>query len=496
MSPLTLRRYRADRLLRREFEGLRGRVLATVRGRLGASGARLDPSDLDAFYAQAWQGLYAAVLDGQEIANPRGWLTVVTFRRAIEELRADRHVDRRHGHRVPSAGEPGSSGESAWDPAEERDLAAELDDRMRLRHLFEGLRGRLTVREREAAACCYLQGLSRSEAAERMGISEARMRKLMDGQGAGRPGVAGKVGELAETIRRGGWCEQQGSLMRGLAYGILDPDGERYRLALIHHGECPACRAYVVSLRGLAAVLPPVLLPWGLGAGVLAKAGAAGHTGAGIGAGTGAGAPAGAGITAGAGSQAGVGIGGGLSASGAAGVGGAAGGSWLLAGGPLSAKLAVGCLLALGVGAGCVALNGGPGETGNPLRAHHHAHPARADGAVQPAGDASLSGDLAAGLSGVPGQDAARAHPSSAVPLTPAQQAEREFGPESSAASGDSRPIFNAGRVSPAKSAAFESRSLTAEDATTTAPPHSVGRSSTEQAGARASAAEREFGVG
>jgi hypothetical protein len=62
----------------------------------------------------------------------------------------------------------------------------------------------------------------------------ARMRKLMDGQGAGRPGVAGKVGELADTIRAGGWCDEQGSLMRGLAYGILDPNGERYRLALIH----------------------------------------------------------------------------------------------------------------------------------------------------------------------------------------------------------------------------------------------------------------------
>ena len=37
MSPLTLRRYRAERLLRQEFEGLRGRVIATVRGRLGAS---------------------------------------------------------------------------------------------------------------------------------------------------------------------------------------------------------------------------------------------------------------------------------------------------------------------------------------------------------------------------------------------------------------------------------------------------------------------------
>ena len=108
MSPLTLRRYRAERLLREEFEGLRGRVITTVRRRLGASGARLDQSDLEACYAQAWQGLYAAVLDGQEIANPTGWLTLVTFRRAIEELRAHRHIDRRGAQLGPSGSEPGA----------------------------------------------------------------------------------------------------------------------------------------------------------------------------------------------------------------------------------------------------------------------------------------------------------------------------------------------------------------------------------------------------
>ena len=65
-----------------------------------------------------------------------------------------------------------------------------------LRHVFEGLRTRLSSREREAASLCYLQGLSRAEAAERMGLSEARMRKLMEGAGAGRQGVGAKLGEL------------------------------------------------------------------------------------------------------------------------------------------------------------------------------------------------------------------------------------------------------------------------------------------------------------
>ena len=70
MSPLPVRRYRAERLLRQEFEVLRGRVIDTARGRLLASGVLVDQSDLEACYGQAWQGLYTAVLDGQRIVNP------------------------------------------------------------------------------------------------------------------------------------------------------------------------------------------------------------------------------------------------------------------------------------------------------------------------------------------------------------------------------------------------------------------------------------------
>ena len=279
-----MRRYRAERMLRKEFDVLRGKVIGTVRGRLRASGVSLDASDLEACYAEAWQGLYAATLAGEEIANPTGWLALVTFRRAIEE-----HRSRRRSYPTEGVGEAdtphGGRGPVKVEAAREHDFAGELDDRTRLRQLFEGLRGRLSAREQEAAALCYLQGLSRAEAAERMGISQARMRKLMEGPGSGRPGVAGKVGELVETIRGGGWCEQQGSLMRGLAFGILDPEGERYQLALAHQRECPACRNYILSLRGLAAVLPPTSprcsarragCRWRLGAGAVAGAGATG----------------------------------------------------------------------------------------------------------------------------------------------------------------------------------------------------------------------------
>ena len=500
MSPLTVRRYRAERLLRREFEGLRGRVLGVVRGRLRGSGVSLDASDLEACYAQAWQGLYAAMVEGQEIANPTGWLALVTYRRAIEE-----HRSRRRVYPTSGVGEPdglhGGRAVGAADGTLEHDFAAELDDRIRLRQVFEGLRGRLSAREQQAAALCYLQGLSRAQAAARMGISESRMRKLMEGPGPGRPGVAGKVGELVETIRGGGWCEQQGSLMRGLAFGILDPEGERYRLALAHRRECPACRAYVLSLRGLAAVLPPVFLPGMLGAGALA--------GAGAGVGASAGAQAGAGAGAGAGAQAGSGIGGALTASGGAGAG-AAGGGWVLAGGSVGAKLAVGCLVALSVGAGCVALSVSPDRGRDGRAADHRRHSADAGGAdaarAAAAAGALTPGYLLTGAAPGGGRSdvAASDKPARSTPaLTPAAEASREFGPEqalarrssSSTSSSSSQGSPGARAASAGGSTSTRSKELASAAASASGGQQAT-RSSNSATSAGGDAAQREFGIG
>jgi hypothetical protein len=429
-----------------------------------------------------------AVLDGQEIANPAGWLVLVTFRRAIEEHRARVRAHRGGDRRPGGASDPRMGAELEIEGAEERDLAAELDDRVRLRQLFEGLRGRLDAREREAAVLCYLQGLSRAQAAERMGVSEARMRKLMEGPGAGRPGVAGKVGTLVETIREGGWCEEQGSLMRGLAYGILDPDGERYQLALMHRSECPACRAYVASLRGLAAAVPPVFLPWGLGAAVLARVGHGAHVG----------------------TAAGAASGGTLSASGAvgagAGAGGAAGGGWLLAGGPVGAKLAIGCVLALGVGAGCMALNVGSDRPRSPV---HRRHAARASGAGVRAHAPPIgyqASDLATGArrSGIA---SVSSRVTATVPLTSAGRASHEFGPEQALAPGAPRSVASEGRQAPpARSASSVSGSgsgsLTVAgssaggSSSAEVPVSSAGRSTSRSPASGASQAEREFAPG
>ncbi len=236
---------------------------------------------------QAWQGLYTAVLEGQQIANPAGWLVLVTFRRAIEEQRARCRAHRggersgglvRAGTTVAPAAPTRRDGDAASGP--ERDFAAELDDRVRLRQLFEGLRGRLDAREREAADAVLPAGPVAGAGRRADGCERGADAQADGGSRAGQARGGGQGRRARQTIREGDWCEEQGSLMRALAYGILDPEGERYRLALMHRSQCPACRAYVASLRGLAAVLPPVFVPWGLGAGVLAHAAADGaHAG-------------------------------------------------------------------------------------------------------------------------------------------------------------------------------------------------------------------------
>jgi RNA polymerase sigma factor (sigma-70 family) len=443
VSPLALRRYRAERLLRRDFHALRPGVLAGARRRLASLHVRLDEADLEACYAQAWQGLYTTVLAGEPVATPAGWLVTVTVRRAIDE-------HRRRARQPQPLGSLKVGG--ALLAAAAPDPVARLDDRARLREVFEALRGRLSRRECEAASLCYLQGLSRAEAAQRMGVSRRRMDKLMDGAGAA-PGVAAKVGELLTHIRGGRWCEEQASLMRGLAFGLLDPQGERYRLAVVHQRECPACRAYVASLRGLAAVLPPPSLPVGaLGAG--AGGSVAGANGAA-----------------------------------AAGSAGAAGGGWFMLGGSMTAKVAASCLIAFGLGAGCIGL--GRIESAHAVRAAitraHHPHQAsagRRDAVDVPATVTRATPAVA--VESAPPTVATVARPSGGAgpAARPAERAAREFGLESEAAA-------NAPSTPPAPAVT----SARAARLPVAVPPPPVAAARDPGSAGSAQHAEREFGV-
>jgi DNA-directed RNA polymerase specialized sigma24 family protein len=433
LSPLALRRYRAERLLRKEFSGLRSKVLTIVRSQLRGKGIKLDPADLEACYAQAWHGLYATMLRGEQVDNPSAWLVLVTFRRAIDESRsAGRH---RAGREARWDAAPGELGWERQQAASEHDLAGGLDDRVRLRHVFEGLRAHLSERECEAASLCYLQGLSRAEAAGRMGISEARMGKLMEGAGPGRPGVAGKVGVLLETIRAGGWCEEQASLMRAYAFGILAPDGERHALAVAHCRECPACRAHVASLRGLAAVLPlPLFSPLALagGTGTIAVVRVAGSGNGVAGSGNGV-AGSGNGVAGSGNGVAGSGNGvagatngvAGATASGGPVGGGATGTGWSGLASSLTAKLAVTALAVLGAGYAVLG-----------SRAHGSSPAQRAAAAPLPVAHEPLSQALLQPLS--PPARGGRSTRRSSAPhprpsrgvLSPGEVTGSEFGPE------------------------------------------------------------------
>jgi DNA-directed RNA polymerase specialized sigma24 family protein len=241
MAALSGRRQHADEVLAQEYGSLRGRVTATVRASLARRNIHFDAADVEAFYNQAWHGLHTELTDGRAIANRPGWLVTVTTRRALDEYRKlhrDRHDD----------------GADLAEHGVDDDFAGRLDDAAKLRAFIEGLRDRLSERECQAATLCYLQGLTRAEAATALDVEPKRLEKIMDS-------VSRKVGEFVHAIEAGLWCDERGSLMRAFAFGILDLEGRRYALARDHLEACAGCRSYVRSLRGLGALMPPVGLP-------------------------------------------------------------------------------------------------------------------------------------------------------------------------------------------------------------------------------------------
>lgn len=236
-----LRERRAERALQRDYQVLHARVVANVRSRLGRDGIHVDDADLDAAYNQAWHTLHGQLLDGEEVSNPPAFLAKVAYRRAVDEYRR-LHVERRAD---------GAALDTLADPA---DPDARLDDAATLRQLVEGIKEELTERESRAATLCYLLGYSRAEAAKELDLEPRRMGKVMDG-------AARKLRVFAAHIEAGRWCEKRQPLMRAFASGLLEPDARRHGQAAEHLASCAGCRGYVRSLRGLGAVLPPMLAP-------------------------------------------------------------------------------------------------------------------------------------------------------------------------------------------------------------------------------------------
>jgi DNA-directed RNA polymerase specialized sigma24 family protein len=243
---------RFERVIAEHYESLKPEVLATVRGKLAVDSLHPDPSDLDAAYNAAWHALYEqSRRREEEVGNLGGWLAMITYRRAIDDVRRARIK-----YRAPVA-----VGEGISQLGYEHDVDTELADRQRYHQWLMSVRLRLNAREQQAVTLCVLHEHSRRDASDMMGIDIKRLDKIMVAANK-------KLGGLLEAINRGEWCQEQRSLIKAYALGLHEEGGERHELAVAHVMECQACAAYVRSLRGLAVALPaPALLASAVGTG-------------------------------------------------------------------------------------------------------------------------------------------------------------------------------------------------------------------------------------
>jgi len=206
-------------------------VIKSARTYLRKRGLRFDELDLEAFYNEAWGALHSKLAKGDDVHNPEGFLVLVTRRRAIDEAR------RMTGIRCDDM-------TKVDDLGEEHDFAAKMDNKTRLRYYAEGMRKVLTEHEYQAVKLCLFDGLTRPEAAHRLGETPDRMERIMDAAQC-------KLRPVIAAIRDGEWCDKHLSTLRAFALGVLDEHGALYRWAILHLDHCAACRRFVNERRNI-----------------------------------------------------------------------------------------------------------------------------------------------------------------------------------------------------------------------------------------------------
>jgi DNA-directed RNA polymerase specialized sigma24 family protein len=232
----------AENAANENYRKLQAEVIGAVIRKLSSRKMRLDESDLEEAYCQAWHGVYETIKRGTPVSNLTGMLIEITWRRTVDTYR-----DLRPGQRVDL--EVGA-------PIADLDVDEQLDDKIKLRRFIAQVRGRLNPRECEAVSLCVIHGYPRPEAAKLMGLQRRQMEKLMDG-------ATKKIGGVIASIStRGCGGDEWARLMRSYALGLIAEDDRDYLRAAEHVSQCAACRRYVNGLRGLSAILPPVL-PFG-----------------------------------------------------------------------------------------------------------------------------------------------------------------------------------------------------------------------------------------
>ena len=133
---------RFERVIAEHYESLKPEVLATVHGKLAVDSLHPDPSDLDAAYNAAWHALYEqSRRRDEEVSNLGGWLAMITYRRAIDDVRRA-HIK----YRAPVA-----VGEGISQLGYEHDVDAELADSQRYHQWLMSVRLRYWAPRASAA---------------------------------------------------------------------------------------------------------------------------------------------------------------------------------------------------------------------------------------------------------------------------------------------------------------------------------------------------------
>ncbi len=214
-------------------------VLRAVKGRLVRENIGLPEPDLEAAYNQAWHGVYETIAQGRQVDNLTGLLIDITYKRSVDIYR-QRH-EAMHSDAVLD------------DHAADVDLAEQIDDQRKIDRLMERLIERLNTNERNAVTLCVMHGYKRPEAAQRLGIPEVAFQKIMD---SATKKIAGIVTGMQA---RGCGGEEWARALRAFALGLTGTDSPDYERVTQHIDECASCKRYVMGLRGLAAVLPPIM---------------------------------------------------------------------------------------------------------------------------------------------------------------------------------------------------------------------------------------------
>jgi DNA-directed RNA polymerase specialized sigma24 family protein len=235
-------REQAEAVANANYEALKEVVLRSAGRRLFVCGVRLDRADLEAAYNLAWHGVCQAIERERHPENLTGLLVDITSKRAIDIYR--QRNESMH-----------AEGDLEGAVAGRDDLVERVDDQQKIELLVERLKDRLNDAQRKAVTLCILQGYTRPEAARILGVEEAAFGRVMDR-------AIKQIAAVVATIdTRGCGDGEWARALRAFAVGAMNEDSPDFRRVAEHVRDCATCERYVMGLRGLAALLPPVAFP-------------------------------------------------------------------------------------------------------------------------------------------------------------------------------------------------------------------------------------------